>query len=266
MDAKLVNTHSEKGVCKVSDCAAENLFVKAKFPAECAKAACTPAECCDDKTCANGGPDRKAVTCGSAFIAKASSTKCTTCANDGTECCDPKDKCEAKDCEAKSKVTKENFAKIMCSGKTCTESECCDDATCGTGGVDRKTVVCSSQFVRKPDNTQCKTCAEDGTECCEPKDKCDDNDCKADSTKVLKQNFAGITCSSKTCTESECCDDKTCGNKDGKKNGVKCGSAFTAKDGSTKCTDCADDGTECCTRTFSACLFLTLFLPAVFCH
>ena len=41
---------------------------------------------------------------------------------------------------------------------------------------------------------------------------------------------------------------KTCGNKDGFDTKVYCGSRFSAKLGSTPCTICNDDQSECCTR------------------
>ena len=43
---------------------------------------------------------------------------------------------------------------------------------------------------------------------------------------------------------------KTCANTK-----VTCGSGFSLKPGSTSCTTCANDGTECCIRTFFFCLF-----------
>ena len=48
---------------------------------KCCGPACVPIM----STCA-----KESVTCGSAFTAKAGSTKCKTCAKDGAECCTPK--------------------------------------------------------------------------------------------------------------------------------------------------------------------------------
>ena len=46
----------------------------------------------------------------------------------------------------------------------------------------------------------------------------------------------------------KCVPGKTCANKDGSNSRVTCGPGFLAKPGSTRCTNCANDGTECCTR------------------
>ena len=42
---------------------------------------------------------------------------------------------------------------------------------------------------------------------------------------------------------------KTCANTDGNNSPATCGSGFTANAGTTSCTTCANDGTECCTAT-----------------
>ena len=53
---------------------------------------------------------------------------------------------------------------------------------------------------------------------------------------------------------------KTCANKDGANTKVTCWARSSPKPGSTPCTTCANDGTECCTRTL-----LIIYLFARFC-
>ena len=45
------------------------------------------------------------------------------------------------------------------------------------------------------------------------------------------------------------CPPPTCTDKDGSGGDVTCAAGFSTKAGSTQCTDCANDGTECCTVT-----------------
>ena len=88
--------------------------------------------CTAAKTCANKDGANTKVACGSRFLPKPGSTPCTTCADDGTECCAP---CTEIGCDDKCKVPGPN------------RGPCCDKPGCELKTVDFDT----SALVDSPD-------------------------------------------------------------------------------------------------------------------
>jgi hypothetical protein len=202
---------------------------------------------CITKTCGqktdgtSGGP----VTCGTHFFAKASTTTCLTCDDDGTECCTP---------------------------KTCEN---------GGGRIGGGPVSCGSSFYPKPRTTSCSTCADDGDECCGLK-TCGDRFGNGGQYYGIPIASNGVSACTTTSRCDQCEGD--CDTDDECKSGLLCkqrrygneilpgcvGSAASngydycyeptrssvvtchrsadtiAKASNTTCSTCADDGAECC--------------------
>ena len=126
--------------------------------------------------------------------------------------------------------------------------------TCANKDGANTKVKCGFWFSSKPGSTPCTTCRNNGPECCTRTFLdllihlwlCTGNDNKM-LFSFHGNMFASVYMAGKM----------TCANKDGANTKVKCGSGFLSKPGSTPCTDCADNGNECCTRTF---LVIPLFI------
>ena len=123
--------------------------------------------------------------------------------------------------------------------------------TCGNKDGFNSRVKCGSGFLTKSSSTRCTHCKNDGTECCIRMLLI-----RAYSFNVLVVAGAFLCfCTFIWCLVHaiqmhtlKCLLVKTCANKDGFNSRVKCGSGFLAKAGSTRCTHCKNDGTDCCIR------------------
>ena len=141
------------------------------------------------------------MTCSSSLNVRPTGTTCTTCANDGAECC------VAKTCGGEQ-VTCSSSLNVRPTDTTCTTcvnegAECCVAKTCGG-----EQVTCSSSQNAQPTGTTCTTCVNDSAECCGAK-TCSINfvsETQCASGSVVRSG--GQSCSS--CDASECCREKQC--------------------------------------------------------
>jgi hypothetical protein len=115
-------------------------------------------------------------------------------------------------------------AETECGGCVDNGSECCLDKTCAQpGGIHSNNIIspvtCGDGFIWKAGATPCSDCSDDGAECCTPRT------CAT----------GGVDPSNPFATPSN-----------GEVFPVTCSSYYSEKPGSTLCTNCIDNGIECC--------------------